>query len=72
MCVFLTKMKIDPEGWCNHLSIKLFRTKKITAEQTLYQTLSFHIYGEGNIYFDKGLNKPGRYDHFPEGTGCTP
>ena len=28
-CVFLTKMKVDPESWCNKLSIKQLRMKKI-------------------------------------------
>ena len=28
-CVFLTKMKVDPESWCNKLSIKHLRVKNI-------------------------------------------
>ena len=28
-CVFLTKMKVDPESWCNKLSIKQLRMKII-------------------------------------------
>ena len=26
--VFLTKMKVDPDSWCNNLSIKHLRVKK--------------------------------------------
>ena len=28
-CVFLTKIKVNPESWCNQLSIKQLRMKKI-------------------------------------------
>ena len=44
---------------------------KTTAEQTLYRPLSSHIHGGGNIYLDRDMEKPGKFDHFPEGTGCT-
>ena len=42
-----------------------------TAGQNLYRTLSLHIYGGGNLYLDRDMEKLGRSDHFPEGTGCT-
>ena len=31
-CVFLTKIKVDPESWCNKLSIKQLRKKKIPKD----------------------------------------
>ena len=31
-CVFLTKIKVDPESWCNKLSIKQLRMKKIPKD----------------------------------------
>jgi hypothetical protein len=30
-----------------------------------------HIYGGGNLYFDRDMEKPGSSAHFPERTGCT-
>ena len=45
---------------------------KTTTGQTLYRTLSLHIYGGGNIYLDRDVKKPGSSDPFPKGTGCTP
>ena len=32
-CVFLTKIKVDPESWCNKLSIKQLRMKKIPKDK---------------------------------------
>ena len=47
--------------------------KKTTARQTLYGTISLHINGGGKIYFNRDMEKkPGSFDHFPKGTGCTP
>jgi hypothetical protein len=31
-----------------------------------------HIYGGGDIYLDRDMEKPGTFDHFPQVTGCTP
>ena len=31
-CVFLTKIKVDPESWCKKLSIKQLRKKKILKD----------------------------------------
>ena len=31
-CVFLTKIKVDPESWCKKLSIKQLRVKKIPKD----------------------------------------
>ena len=28
------------------------------------------MYGGGNIYLDKDMEKTGSSDHFPKGTGC--
>ena len=41
---------------------------KTPAWQNLYRTLSLHIYGRGNFHLDKDMQKPGRFDHFPEET----
>ena len=46
------------------------RPTKNPAGQTLYRTLSLDIYGGGNIYLDRDMEKPGRSGHFPEGRGC--
>ena len=46
--------------------------QKTTAGQTLYRTLSLHIYGWGNIYLERDMKKPGSSEPFPKGTGCTP
>ena len=43
--------------------------QKTPAGQTLYITLSLHIYGGGKLYFDKDMQNPGIFDHFPEETG---
>ena len=32
VCVFLTKMKVNPENWCNWFSIKQLRVKKIPKD----------------------------------------
>ena len=32
LCVFLTKKKVDPESWCNKLSIKQLRKKKLPKD----------------------------------------
>ena len=48
------------------------REKNTTERQALYRTLSLHIYGGGNIYLDRYMEKPGSSDPFPKGTGCTP
>ena len=42
------------------------------CRETLYRILSLHIYGGGNIYLEKDMEKPGSSDPFPKGTGCTP
>ena len=31
-CVFLTKVKVDPESWCNKLPVKQLRKKKIPKD----------------------------------------
>ena len=48
--------------------------QKTTAGQTLYRTISLHIIinGGGNSYLNTDTEKPGSFDHFPKGTGCTP
>ena len=46
--------------------------QKTTAGQTLYRTISLHINGGGKIYLNIDMKKPGSFDHFPKGTGCTP
>ena len=33
---------------------------------------SLHINGGGKIYLNRDMEKPGSFDHFPKGTGCTP
>ena len=43
---------------------------KWQQKSTLYRTLPLHIYGGGHIYSDRGVEKPGRSDDFPQGTGC--
>ena len=35
-CVFLTKIKVDPESWCKKLSIKQLRKKKITKDDFIW------------------------------------
>ena len=40
--------------------------------KTLYSTLYFHIYGGGNIYLARDMEKPGSSAHFSKRTGCTP
>ena len=44
--------------------------QKTTAGQTLFRTLSLHIYGGGNIYLDRDMEN-WCFDPFPKGTGCT-
>ena len=46
--------------------------KKTFSGQTLYRTLCLHIYGGGNIYIDRDMEKQGSSAHFPRRTGCTP
>ena len=46
--------------------------QKTSAGQTLHRTLCLHIYGGGNMYLDRDMEKPGSSAHFPKGTGCTP
>ena len=41
---------------------------KTSAGQTRYRTLSLHIYGGGQLYLDKAMKKPRRFDRFPEET----
>ena len=48
------------------------KQQKTTAGQTLYRTISLHINGGGKIYLERDMEKPGSFDHFPKGTGCTP
>ena len=36
-----------------------------------YWTLSLHIYGWGKVDLYSDIEKTGRSDHFPEGTGCS-
>ena len=43
-----------------------------TAWQTLYTTISLHIYGGGKVYLIRDMEKPGSIDPFPKRTGCTP
>ena len=46
--------------------------QKTTAGQTLHSALSLHIYSGGNIYLDRGTEKPESSDPFSKRTGCTP
>ena len=46
--------------------------QKTSAGQTLYRTLCLHIYGGGNVYLDRDMEKPGSSAHFPKRTGCMP
>ena len=36
------------------------------------RTISLHINGGGKINLERDMEKPGSFDHFPKGTGCTP
>ena len=38
--------------------------KNTSAVQTLYRTLSLHIYVRGKIYLDSDIEKPGSSAHF--------
>ena len=42
-----------------------------SAGQTLYRILCLHIYGGGNVYLDRDVEKPGSPAHLPKRTGCT-
>ena len=33
---------------------------------------SLHINGRGKIHLNRYMEKQGRFDYFPKGTGCTP
>ena len=55
-----------------HLHKFIKGQQKTFAGQTLYGTISLHIIGEGKIYLNRDMEKPGSFDHFPKGTGCTP
>ena len=44
--------------------------QKTPAGQTIYRTLSLHIFGGGKVYLDSDIEKTRRSDHFPEKTGC--
>ena len=36
----------------------------------LIEPCSLHIYGGGNFFLDKDMQKQERFYHFPEETGC--
>ena len=62
-------MKLDPEIWCNLVSNKQLRMKKIfkdnSARQTLYIPFLFIFMREEKFI---KTEKTGRSDLFPEGT----
>ena len=67
------RMSLDVTGsHCKSLTVILHFKFLINPflSLTLYKTLSLHIYGGGKIYSDTDIEKAGRSDHFPEGTGC--
>ena len=61
-------------SFCKYPQLHLFIKwqQKTTARQNLYRTISLHINGGRKIYLNRDLEKPGSFDHFPKGEGCTP
>ena len=42
------------------------------CRKTLYRTVSLHIYVGGKIILNRDMEKPGRSNHFPEGSEYPP
>ena len=41
------------------------------TRKDLFIELCLHIYGGGNVYLERDMEKPGSSAHLPKRTGCT-